>query len=200
MEWIDGVLVSAGPGGVYGEKMLQGRRVWDPYRSKLGALFLLTDAVDLEPDMRVLYLGAAHGTTVSHLADYVDTVYAVEFSPQPMRDLLEVARRRTNIVPFMADAAEPSSYAPLVEEVDFVYQDVAQRDQVGIARKNSIFLKPGGTCIIMLKTRSIDVTRSPATILAESLSGLENSGLQPDSSVWLLPYHRDHAAVLCTKY
>ena len=41
--------------------------------------------------MWVLYLGAANGTTVSHVADYTEVVYAVEFAPQPMQDLLEVA-------------------------------------------------------------------------------------------------------------
>ena len=63
--------------------------------------------------MRVLYLGAANGTTVSHVADYVDVVYAVEFAPRPMQDLLEVCRRRRNIIPIMADAARPEQYAPL---------------------------------------------------------------------------------------
>ena len=120
--------MSQGSSGVYGERSLQGYRVWDPYRSKLAALYYLSEGIDLTSDLRVLYLGAAHGTTASHVADYVDTVYAVEFSPKPMRDLLEVAERRKNIIPIMADAGDPSAYAPLVEEVDLIYQDVAQRD------------------------------------------------------------------------
>ena len=66
------------------------------------------------------------GLTVSHVADYAEVVYAVEFAPRPMQDLLEVARRRRNVVPIMADAARPEQYAPLVEAVDLLYQDVAQ--------------------------------------------------------------------------
>ncbi len=200
MIWINRTLVSRGPGGVYGEKSVEGYRVWDPYRSKLAALYHLSEGIDLTSDLRVLYLGAAHGTTASHVADYVDTVYAVEFSPKPMRDLLEVAERRTNIIPIMADAADPSAYAPLVEEVDLIYQDVAQRDQVEIARKNSIFLKKAGRVILMLKTRSIDVSRSPDLVLEDSLSELKSGGIRTDTSLWLLPYHCDHAAILCTKY
>ncbi len=199
MIWIDGVLVSRGSAGVYGEKSINGFRVWDPNRSKLAALYYLSKGKDLTSDLRVLYLGAAHGTTVSHVADYVDTVYALEFAPKPMRDLLEIAERRTNIIPIMADAADPSKYAPLVEEVDLIYQDVAQRDQVKIARKNSIFLKSGGQLILMLKTRSIDVSRPPGIVLEESLAELGTGGILIDSSLWLVPYHNDHAAILCTK-
>src|SRR5690606_36530503 len=138
---IGNVLVSPGEGGVYGERMLEGYRVWDPYRSKFAAYYLLGGGLDLTPGMRVLYLGAANGTTVSHVADYVETVYAVEFTPRPMQDLLEVARRRKNIVPIMADANRPDAYASFMEAVDLVYQDVAQPNQVEIAERNLVFLR-----------------------------------------------------------
>jgi len=199
MIWIDGVLVSHGEGGVYGERMLAGARVWDPYRSKFAALCYKGTAPELTPEMRVLYLGAAHGTTASHVADYTETVYAVEVAPRPMQDLLEVARRRGNIVPIMADAARPEMYAPLIELVDLVYQDVAQPDQVAIALRNCIFLKTGGTLILMLKTRSVDVRRDPADVLSEAAAGLTGSGMDIVAQMWLEPYHRDHAAIVCTR-
>src|SRR5512147_1156932 len=107
MIWTNGVLVSSGEGGVYGERMTGKYRVWNPYRSKLAALYYLGAGPELEESMRVLYLGAAHGTTVSHVADYVEVVYSVEFAPRPVQDLLEVAKRRDNIVPLMADASRP---------------------------------------------------------------------------------------------
>jgi fibrillarin-like pre-rRNA processing protein len=197
--WVDGVLVSKGAGGVYGERILQGCRVWDPYRSKLAAMYYLGTGPGLEPDQVVLYLGAANGTTVSHVADYTATVYAVEYAPRPMQDLLEVARRRKNIVPIMADATRPMEYAPLMESVDLVYQDVAQPEQVSIALKNSIFLKPGGKLVLMLKTRSIDVSRSPPDVLAEAKEGLLAGGLQVEETIWLTPYHQDHAALICAR-
>ena len=199
MIWIDGVLVSRGEGGVYGERMLSGARVWDPYRSKLSALYHHGKGIELTNDMRVLYLGAAHGTTVSHIADYVEVVYAVEFAPRPMQDLLEVARRRLNVVPIMADASLPEQYAPLLEPVDLLYQDVAQPDQVTIALRNCIFLKHGGTLILMLKTRSVDTRREPGLVFRDTVPRLASGGLLVKDSTWLAPYHHDHAAIICVK-
>ena len=196
---IGDVLVSRGQGGVYGERMLGGARVWDPFRSKLAALYYVGNGVELTPEMRVLYLGAANGTTVSHVADYVEVVYAVEFAPRPMQDLLEVARRRRNLVPIMADAAMPERYAPLVESVDLVYQDVAQPDQASILVANSVFLRTGGRAILMLKTRSVDIRKTPAEVFDETLGVLAAAGLKVQESVWLAPYHRDHAAIVCVK-
>ena len=52
----------------------------------------------------MLYLGAASGTTVSHVADIVGPegmVYAVEFSHRSGRDLINVAKKRMNVVPII---------------------------------------------------------------------------------------------------
>jgi fibrillarin-like pre-rRNA processing protein len=196
---IGDVLVSRGEGGVYGERMLQGARVWDPFRSKLAALYYVGTGIELYSGMKVLYLGAANGTTVSHVADYVEVVYAVEFAPRPMQDLLEVARRRKNVIPLMADATRPEQYAPLVEEVDFLYQDVAQPDQAGIAVRNCAYLKAGGYLILMLKTRSVDVRKEPGEVFRETIEVLISAGLTVQESAWLIPYHHDHAAIVCVK-
>lgn len=197
--WIGDVLVSRGEGGVYHERMLGGARVWDPYRSKLSALYYKGKGVELTTATRVLYLGAANGTTVSHVADYVDVVYAVEFAPRPMQDLLEVCRRRRNIIPIMADAARPEQYAPLVESVDLLYQDVAQPIQAAIVLLNCVFLKPGGAVILMLKTRSVDVRKEPSEVFHDTIDCLTSAGLIIKEIKWLAPYHRDHASIVCIK-
>jgi fibrillarin-like pre-rRNA processing protein len=199
MIWIGDVLVSRGEGGVYNERMLGGARVWEPYRSKLAALYHVGKGVEIEPSMRVLYLGAANGTTVSHVADYAEVVYAVEFAPRPMQDLIEVARRRKNVMPIMADATRPDHYAPIVERVDLVYQDVAQPAQAAIAIRNCAFLKPKGHLILMLKTRSVDVRKEPGEVFDETIMALKEAGFTIEESVWLTPYHQDHAAIVCTK-
>eukprot|EP00493_Phyllostaurus_siculus_P025903 UN26248 len=50
-------------------------RVWNPYRSKLGASVLNgIKKIPVAPGMKVLYLGAASGTTVSHVSDIVGPV------------------------------------------------------------------------------------------------------------------------------
>ena len=198
MIWIDDVLVSRGEGGVYGERILDNSRVWDPYRSKLAALYYLGPAPELTPDLKVLYLGAANGTTVSHVADYVECVYAVEVAPRPMQDLIAVAERRENIIPIMADARQVESFAPLLEMIDVLYQDVAQPDQVAIAIRNSIFLRPGGKMIIMLKTRSISISEEPVVIVERAIRELNGAGFHIIHSGWLDPYHKDHAALLCS--
>jgi rRNA 2'-O-methyltransferase fibrillarin len=59
-------------------------RVWNPFRSKLAAAILGgVDKIYMPPGCKVLYLGAASGTTASHVSDVVGPggmVYAVEFS------------------------------------------------------------------------------------------------------------------------
>jgi fibrillarin-like pre-rRNA processing protein len=198
MIWIGGELVSCGPGGVYGERMIQGYRRWSPKRGKLAALYHIGCGIELEKQHRVLYLGAANGTTVSHVADYVEVVYAVEPATRPMQDLLVVAGRRSNIIPLMADARKPEQYRPLVERVDIIYQDVAQPDQVEILAANTPFLKPAGMMVFMLKPRSIDVTRSPAEVAAIVQDDLTSKGINTKESIWLSPYYPDHAAFICT--
>jgi len=196
--WIGDTLVSPGEPGVYGERVLAGHRVWDPYRSKLGALYHLGKGVEITGDMRVLYLGAAHGTTVSHVADYAEVVYAVEIAPRPMQDLLEVAGRRGNIIPLMADAGHPEEYASVVEEVDLVFQDVASPDQAGIALRNRVFLAPGGRLLLVVKTRAVDSAARPEEVEAATAAAIRPSYTILDSA-WLLPYHRDHVAFICKK-
>ncbi len=87
----------------------------------------------------MLYLGAASGTTVSHCADVVGptgVVYAVEFSHRSGRDLVNMSKRRTNVIPIVADARKPLEYRFLVGMVDTVFADVAQPDQARIIGMN----------------------------------------------------------------
>jgi fibrillarin-like pre-rRNA processing protein len=196
MLWLNGTLVSTGPGGVYGERMRGGHRVWNPHRSKVAALAYLDRGFGLGEGTRVLYLGAANGTTVSHVADYTEVVYAVEFAPRPMQDLLAVARRRKNIIPILADAARPGQYAHLLEPVDLLVQDVAQPTQAAIAVRNRPFLVTGGRLVLMLKVRSIDQGRPLDEVGAEAVAVLEAGGYAIDSVRPLLPYHRDHLAIV----
>ena len=120
--------------------------------------------------MQVLYLGAASGTTVSHVSDVVGPegmVYAVEFSHRSGRDLLNVAKKRTNIVPIIEDARHPHKYRMLVPMVDCVFADVAQPDQARIVALNSqYFLKNGGHFVISIKANCIDSTAEAKAVFA----------------------------------
>jgi fibrillarin-like pre-rRNA processing protein len=192
------------PSSVYGERIIDGYRLWDPFRSKMAALLRKShqpmQLIGLSREAKTLYLGAATGTTVSHISDIVrdGLVYAVEISPRSMRQLLVLCDSRKNIIPILGDAARPESYASLLEPVDLIYQDVAQRNQAEIASLNSFrYLKTGGTLILMIKTRSINVTLSPEQVYKSEIDQLK--GLEVQQMTDLLPYHHDHWAVVAKK-
>jgi len=105
-------------------------RVWNPFRSKLAAGILGgLDEIYIRPGAKVLYLGAASGTSVSHVADIVGDqgiVYAVEFSHRSGRDLINMAKKRVNVIPIIEDARHPQKYRMLIDMVDVIFADVAQ--------------------------------------------------------------------------
>lgn len=197
---------------VYGEKKVsidgdEGAkteyRVWNPFRSKLAAAILGgVDKIHMPPGSKVLYLGAASGTTVSHVSDIVGPtglVYAVEFSHRSGRDLLNVAKQRTNIIPIIEDARHPHKYRMLVGMVDTVFADVAQPDQARIVAINAHnFLKNGGHFVISIKANCIDSTAAPAAVFAGEVKKLQAEKLKPQEQLTLEPYERDHAVVVGT--
>lgn len=190
---------------VYDEKLIdiekEEYRIWDPFRSKLAALVLKGSPISLRKNNSVLYLGAANGTTVSHVSDIVSdgTVFAVEFSPRAMKDLINVSTQRMNLVPILADAANPKSYQNMVPEVDVIYQDVAQKDQAMIAIRNAgMYLKKDGILVLMIKARSIDSTRNPGDVTNMEVKKLEGK-FKVHELMNLQPYHSDHFAVVAKK-
>lgn len=191
---------------VYGERLVRAggveHRAWNPKRSKLAAAILKGMPWDLPRDAAVLYLGAANGTTASHVSDIVagegGVVYAVEVSPRAMRDLLAVVEDRTNMVPILADAHRPGDYRRYVAgRVDLVYQDVAQRDQVGLFLKNvDAYLADGGRGVLMVKARSVDVAKDPKDVFDEAADRLAEHGLAIRWRSGLEPFEKDHEAFL----
>ncbi|XP_033096758.1 rRNA 2'-O-methyltransferase fibrillarin-like isoform X2 [Anneissia japonica] len=198
---------------VYGEKRIaveqpgeEGKieyRAWNPFRSKLAAAILGgIDKIHMKPGSKVLYLGAASGTTVSHVSDIVGPdglVYAVEFSHRSGRDLINVAKKRTNVIPIIEDARHPHKYRMLVGMVDTVFADVAQPDQARIVAINSHhFLKNEGNFVISIKANCIDSTAQPEAVFAEEVKKLQAERLKPQEQLTLEPYERDHAVVVGT--
>lgn len=190
---------------VYGEKLYRKSgveyRVWDPFRSKLAAALTIgLEVFPIKPETKVLYLGASTGTTVSHISDIVGhkgIVFAVEHASRVARDFLDrVANFRKNVVPILQDARHPDQYFSVYGKVDVVYSDIAQPDQTEIAIENCrMFLKDGGYLFMVIKTRSIDVTKSPKRIIDEEIRKLE-SRFTVIQNIDLLPYDKDHALVV----
>jgi fibrillarin-like pre-rRNA processing protein len=178
-------------------------RTWDPFRSKLAAAILkgMPEDVVKEGD-RVLYLGASTGTTASHISDMVGPgglVIGVEFAPRVAREFVEnVARERKNVIPFVADARDPSKYS--IAEVDVVYCDIAQPDQTEIAITNcSRLLRRDGRLLLAVKARSIDVLKDPEQVYEEEKRKLEKAGFRVERVVDLKPFEKDHAMVSASR-
>ena len=190
---------------VYGEKVVhQGRnefRLWDPYRSKLSAAILRgLKEMPIRDGSSVLYLGAASGTTASHVSDIVagkGLVYCVEFAPRSMRDLLSVCEVRRNMLPILADARMPEEYANYIKgKVDVIYEDVADPAQAGIMLANArAFLRRGGMAMITIKSQSIDVAAKPEETYRKVLSEVGRA-FEVLEKIDLMPFDKDHLFVL----
>ncbi len=190
---------------VYREKLVkiddEEFRIWDPYRSKLGAAIM--NGLQFLPIVRkakVLYLGVSTGTTASHVSDIVGPsgiVFCVEHSSRVARDFLErVASFRSNIVPILQDARSPKEYFSVYGPVDVVYVDIAQPDQTEIAILNcKTYLKKGGYMMLVVKTRSIDVTREPAQVMRSEIKKL-SANFEIVQEINLEPYEGDHGMIV----
>lgn len=189
------------PPPVYGERWVESGahtyRSFEPGRSKLSAAIVhdWTGPIPNEGEVW-LYLGAASGTTASHIADLVGPtgrLYAVERSPRPFARLLALAERWPNLLPILGDAREPRSYASLVPPVAGIYADVAQPDQVEIVRRNAeLFLTgPGRSILLALKTASMGRDRDSAGHL-EAAQREAARGIDLGAPVRLDPFHKGH--------
>jgi len=190
---------------VYGERLIKEKgveyRSWDAKKSKLAATILKGSLnIGIRKNDVVLYLGAASGTTVSHVSDIVGKegfVFALDFAPRVLRQLVFVAEERKNIAPIFADANRPETYAGKISQADVVYQDVSQKNQLDIFLKNiNLFLKKGGYALLAVKARSIDVARKPKAIFNEIKEKLEREIKIIDYRT-LEPFEEDHCLFIC---
>jgi len=145
-------------------------------------------------------LGAASGTTPSHVSDIVGPkgkVYCIEFAPRVMRELVEITAKRTNMIPILGDARLPSTYRHYIETVDSIYCDVAQPEQAKLLADNAdSFLKKHGKVMIAIKARSVDVTMDPTAVFKQETKVLEERGFKVIDTKPLEPFEKDHAVVI----
>ena len=190
---------------VYKEKLVNKKgieyRVWDPFRSKLAAVIMKgLEIFPFKEKSKVLYLGVSTGTTISHISDIVGPggiIFGVEHSSRVARDFLDrVASYRKNIIPIMQDARQPQQYFSVFGKVDVVYVDIAQPDQTEIAITNcKMYLKNEGYLFLVIKTRSIDVTKAPRKIIENEKKKLQTN-FELEQVIDLMPYDKDHAIVI----
>ena len=188
---------------VYGERLIRhgGKelRCWSPSRSKLAAAILLgLKKLPLSSTSKVLYIGAAQGTTASHISDIArdGVVYCVEVSPRAAHSLITLGEQRPNLVPILGDAASPEGYASLLERVELLYQDIAHPEMGRLLLENCrLFLRRGGHLIYLIKARSIRADK-PERIFGEEVERLREAGVELIATMRLEPYERDHMLVL----
>ncbi|MCL4364705.1 MAG: fibrillarin-like rRNA/tRNA 2'-O-methyltransferase [Candidatus Marsarchaeota archaeon] len=191
---------------VYGEDLVEDGgiqyRMWNPYRSKLAAAIIngLKNLI-MPSGSHVLYLGAATGTTSSHVSDIVGAdglVYCIEISERSMRDLIKICEKRSNILPILQDARNVDAYASDVGTADILYQDVSARDQADILLRNSELLKKGGYAYVAIKSQSIDISRRPEEVFKEFLDSVMTS-FDVIERLDLAPYDDMHLFVVLRK-
>ena len=191
---------------VYGERLVKCMgveyRLWDPFRSKLAAAILKNlKIVPIQPDHKVLYLGAASGTTASHVSDIVGAtghVYCIEFASRAIRELVNnVCEFRFNMSPILADARLPERYSMIVQKVDDIYCDIAQPEQAKVLADNAkLFLADGGGVMLAIKAQSIDVTKEPSEVYEQEIKTLKARGFQVKEVVDLEPYDKAHVMIV----
>ena len=190
---------------VYKERLVEKKgveyRTWDPFRSKLAAS--IKNGLETFPftnGSSVLYLGVSSGTTASHISDIVGPrgmMFCVEHASRVARDFLDrVASYRKNIVPVLQDARRPREYSAVYGKVDVVYADIAQPDQTQIVLENcQMYLKEGGVLFLVIKTRSIDVVKTPSQVVKEEKEKIARK-MDVLEVIDLLPYDKDHAMIV----
>ena len=204
--------LNAVPGmAVYGESLrrLGGRehRRWDPNRSKLGAAMLRTraDPAALLPKQgaSVLYLGAGHGTSVSHLYDhlcgasnqYGGRLICVDLAPRCLRELTHMATTRPGLVPVLGDARKHEAWGVLLpRKIDWLFQDVAQAGQVDMfVAACRRFLNVGGQGLLSLKAASERWTgEGEAALFAGVEQHLADAKFRIEESIELTGYEDNH--------
>ena len=190
---------------VYKEKLILKKgieyRLWEPFRSKLAAAIMNgLETFPFQNKSKILYLGVSTGTTISHISDIVGPsgiIFGVEHASRVAGEFLDrVATHRKNIIPILQDARKPKEYFSVFGKVDVVYVDIAQPDQTEIAIANcKLYLKKNGFLFLVIKTRSIDVTKPPKQIIDEEINKMKNH-FDILQTIDLHPYDKDHAIVI----
>jgi fibrillarin-like pre-rRNA processing protein len=183
---------------VYGESLRQKDdeefRAWHANRSKAAAAVKNGIELGIERDDKLLYLGASTGTTVSHFSDIVSEglIWAVEYSESVARSLIDLAEKRKNIAPIVADARKTEDYGDLLQEVDVLFQDISQSDQAEIFKRNTeAFLKKDGLGLLAVKAHSISSSRSEEEVFNEVKQSIKEE-FEIIDETRLEPYEKNH--------
>ena len=197
------VLYTQSEDSFFGEDIKDGYREFSPKRSKLAAAVLKRISIlPIKKNSKILYLGASHGYTPSYISDIIESkgeLYCLDFAPRVVRDLVKVCKKRENMLPLLFSATKPEEYKDKIGEVNIIYQDIAQKNQVEIFLKNiNMFLKKGDYALLALKSRSIDSVKKPFDVYKQVEKELVK-GVKIIDKKELAPFEKDHMFYVCQK-
>jgi len=175
-------------------------REWNPFHSKIAAGIRKGLIPNINQDSKILYLGAAEGYTVSFISDLIENgiVYGIDISPYSMQKLVLLSEDRKNIIPILEDCNLVNEYKAFIEtKVDLIIQDIAQKNQIEILKKNAnLFLKKKGEIILSLKLSAI--SQKNINIIDRELKDLETD-FRIIKKVRLEPFEKKHVLVFAQK-
>lgn len=193
----------------YGEELVKINeteyRFWNPDRSKISAAIKNgLKSFPIKKNSKILYLGCAEGTTVSHLSDIVEQkglIFGLDISAKVMNKFLYLCSERQNLVPILADAAQPQTYKQELSgfKIDVLFQDISQKNQVKIFTENAkMHLKPKGKALLTIKARSISSTEDPKKIFKHEINEMKTY-FNIKEIIRLDPFQKDHLLLSCEK-
>ena len=184
-------------------------RAWDPRRSKLAAGLITTQGeVEWLPNhtSTVLYLGAGHGRTVSHLHDLMQNgddsgrIIAIDISARCLRDLRQMAATRQGILPILGDVRESRWMAMALDEpATHLVQDVSTSGQADIFARSTRFLQIGGWALLSLKLASERGGKTTTDAVNAALATLSEHGLDVLDVLDMAPHQREHRLFVAQK-
>lgn len=194
---------------VYGEELVKVGAVeyrwWNPYRSKIAAgIKNGLSELPAKSGSKILYLGSAEGTTISHLSDIVGEkgiIFGVDLNAKVMQKFLYLCEKRKNLMPILADANRPETYKEFLQrtKVDFLFQDISQKNQAEIFLKNChMYLKTDGRAMLSVKARSISQSESFKKIVRNEAKKIEKE-FTITHEINLEPFETEHALLSCEK-
>ncbi len=176
------------------------KREWNPFHSKVAAGIKKGIIPELKEDFNVLYLGAAEGYTISFISDLITNgqVIGIDVSAYSMQKLVLLSEDRKNLIPILGDCNKPDEYLEIInEKVDYIIQDIAQKNQIEILKKNSdLFLKNNGYVLLSLKLSAISQKHN--SIIDKELREFEKS-FKIIKKRRLEPFEKKHILILGQK-
>ena len=173
-------------------------KIWMPYKSKLAAaIYNGLEIFPIKKDSILLYLGSEIESTASFLSDIVGEnglIYCIQEKDQSeIRNMKELADKRTNVIPLIYEIRHPKEYSSLeAKTVDIIYADIKDKNLLEILLENcKIYLRKKGFLIFVIPTSDLIELDNGNNNLGRKINGLEIIQI-----INLNSYHKKHSIII----